>query len=90
MSFVGASLYRLRLLSRICRIAGSGVSVGHTFPQGVLVAVIFVGGGTENGRAGARARCESGLLFSVYDITTLEVRLGPKVLEQKPKGSSLS
>lgn len=64
--------------------------MGHTFPQGVLVAVAFVGGGTENGGAGERARCESGLLFSVYDITTLEVRLGPKVLEQKPKGSSLS
>ena len=61
------------------------MSIGHVFPLGVLVAIIFVGGGTGDGGARARARCELWLLLCSVAVTTLlglEVCL--KVLEQKP------
>ena len=82
--FVGVSLYRLCVPHGFGGRAGSEVSTSHVFPQGVLAAIISVGGGTGDGGARARARCESGLpLCSVANTTLSGVEAGPKLLEQK-------
>ena len=65
--------------------AGSKVSMGHIFPQGVLAALTLVGDGAEDGDARARAMCDLGFLLSSVAVTTLSgLGLGSKVLDQKP------
>ena len=82
---MGASLCSLCVPSGFGGRARSEVSIGCAFPQGVLAAIMLVGGGAGYGGARARARCELGLLLYSVAITTLSVvGLGPKVLEQKP------
>ena len=56
----------------------------------MLAAIILVGGGTGDEEPKARARYETGLLCSVALTTLLSVEYGPKLLEQKPWGLSLS
>lgn len=63
--------------------AESDMSTSRVFPQGVLAGITLVGGGAGEGGAGARARCELGLLSSVA-YTTLLGWTGPKLLVQKP------
>ena len=63
--------------------AGFEVKAIHSFPQGVKVDIILVGGGAGDGGARADIGCDLGLLFHSTAITTLsEVGSGPNMLEQ--------
>ena len=65
------------------------MNTSFVFPQGVLVAVTLVGSGDGDGVAGARARCEQGLLLFSVAVTALS-GAGTKLLGQKCLGSGLS
>ena len=79
------SLFSLCVPSGFGGRAGSDVNTSHSFSQGVLTAITLVGGEAGDGEVGAGASCEAGLLLCSVLITTLSgVRVGPKLLKQKP------
>ena len=64
---------------------GFDVNTNAVFPQGVLAAITAVLGGAGERGDRATARCEVGLpLCPVANTALLRVRLGNKLLEQKP------
>ena len=46
--------------------AGSQVNMGHFFPQGVLIHILFWGSGVEDRGANARARCEQWFFYAQW------------------------
>ena len=78
------SLCTLCVLSGFDGRAGSEMSKGHIFPQGMLAAITLIGGGAGDGGARARARCDLGLLFSVAVTALLGAGSDPKVLKLRP------
>ena len=47
------------------------MNTSHAFPQGVLAVITLVEGRAGDGGAGARAKCEPGLLLCSLAVTTL-------------------
>ena len=65
--------------------AGYNRDASHVFPQGVLTAIILVGGGAGNGGVRAAARFKAIIPLCSVAISTLSgAGSDPKLLEQKP------
>ena len=84
---MGTSLYRLHVPTGFGGRVGSNVNTSHVFLQGEPAATTLAGGGPGDGGARKPGNRHS-LLLSVQQHFTGVV--GPKLLEQKPRGSCLS
>ena len=73
---MGVSLCSLYVPSGFCWRAGSEVSLGHKFPQGLLAAITLVGGGARDGGT----RVSAGVSMSVTVTILLGVLVGPTML----------
>lgn len=58
-------------------------AMSNVFPQGVLTANTFLGGGAGVGETRAKPMCVLGLFLSKVDSIALQ-ELGLKLLDQKP------
>ena len=86
---VEASLYSLHVPTGFSGRAGSEVSVGHTFPWDLLVAITLVGGGDYVGETRARTKCENGLLFYSVAVSALRgVNWCPKCWNRSPENQA--
>lgn len=90
-SYGRVSLHTLPMPSGFAVRFGFDMSTSGIFPQGVPAAITVVLGGAGERADRARARCEVGLpLCSVANTALLRVRLGNKLLEQKPRVAGVS
>lgn len=85
VSYGRVSLNTLPMPSGFAVRYGFDVNTSAVFPQGVLAPITVVLGGAGERGDRAPARCEAGLpLCPVANTALLRVRLGNKLLEQKP------
>lgn len=88
LSICRVSLCRLRVPSAFCGRSGF-VDTNHIFAQCVLAAFSLIGGGAEDGGAGARAWNELGLPLCSVAVTALSgAGSDPKLWSRSPDGQS--
>lgn len=80
---MGSSLYSPCVPSGFGGRGGFDMNSSNIFPQGVLAAITFVGGGHGDGGARAGISCEL-FLCSMALTNLFRVRSVPMLLEQKP------